>query len=55
MATKTQIKTQRARIQALRAELASDYTRRLGAAAVRCVRETLEQAESRLAEMTAPR
>ncbi len=47
--TKKQLNWLNNRVRMLRAELASEYTRSLGAAAVNCVQEALAQAEAQLA------
>ena len=52
-ATKTQITSLSFRIETLRAERDSEYTRRLGAAAVKCVQETLDAVEAELARVRA--
>jgi hypothetical protein len=44
--SKTEIKNLDARIESLRAEMTDPYTVKLGAAAVKCVRESLETAEA---------
>lgn len=51
MATKSEINAAAKRVEVLRAELADPYTVGLGAAAVRCVRESLDAAERRLAAL----
>ena len=50
-ATKTQIKQATLRVDTLRAELESDYTRKLGRAAVNCVQESLDTAEWQLEQL----
>ncbi len=52
-ANKSQIKTLTLRIEALKTELNSEYTQRLGAAAVKCVSETLAVTEAELARVRA--
>jgi hypothetical protein len=51
--SKTELKTLRLRLEALRAELVHPFTLKCGAAAVKCVQETIDTVEAELARRLA--